>query len=282
MNQAFSTIFLPSPEDFATRPFALPLVMRGLVFLLIETSKAQAPSLGLLVAEDVLPRQLPNLRIPASNRGRMTVMAHRFAGILLLAVCSGIACAQAGPLQNQAKKEAASIPAATSTKKSDPPATNATSPDRPVSEEAASASPEGDRDFSSSREAPLDLSPPKDDRKDHPNSSLPGSDEEDAETGVQEFHQWNPMKALKAIEVGDYYFKRKNYRAALDRYKEALEYKEGDAVATFHLAQCQERMGNREAALENYAAYLKILPHGPFAQEAGDAIEDLKAEASKK
>ena len=37
-------------------------------------------------------------------------------------------------------------------------------------------------------------------------------------------------------------------------------------------------MGNRDAALENYAAYLKILPHGPFAQEALDSIEDLKAE----
>ena len=40
---------------------------------------------------------------------------------------------------------------------------------------------------------------------------------------VSEFHPWNPHKAAKDIEVGDYYFKeRKNYRAAADRYREAL------------------------------------------------------------
>ena len=139
-----------------------------------------------------------------------------------------------------------------------------------------------DPNFSSSRETIIDLSPPKDDRKDHPGSASAVDDATEADTGVQEFHQWNPMKALKDVEVGDYYFKRKNYKAALERYKEALEYKQGDAVATFRLAKCQEQMGDRDAALENYAAYLKILPHGPFAQEAGDAIEDLKAEASKK
>jgi len=110
---------------------------------------------------------------------------------------------------------------------------------------------------------------------------LPGDDETDSDTGVQEFHQWNPMRALKAVEIGDFYFKRKNYRAALERYKEALQYKENDAVATFRLAQCQERMGDRQSALENYAAYLKILPNGPFADQARDSIDDLKAETKK-
>ena len=38
---------------------------------------------------------------------------------------------------------------------------------------------------------------------------------------------------LKDIQVGDFYFKRKNYKAALERYKEALYYKQNDAVATF-------------------------------------------------
>jgi len=95
---------------------------------------------------------------------------------------------------------------------------------------------------------------------------------------VQEFHQWNPMKALKDVEVGDYYFKRKNYRAALDRYKEALFYKENDAEATYHLAVCQERMADKTGALEHYVAYLKILPHGPFAEEAKDSIQRLGGE----
>lgn len=141
-----------------------------------------------------------------------------------------------------------------------------------------------DRNFSSSRENITDLSPPKDDLKDHPDSAaaLARADQEDkaesAAAEVQEFHQWNPMKALKDVEVGDYYFKKKNYRGALDRYKEALFYKENDAVATFRLAVCEEKMGDKPSALTHYAAYLKILPHGPFADEARDSIQRLGGE----
>ena len=60
---------------------------------------------------------------------------------------------------------------------------------------------------------------------------------------MQEFRVWNPHKAEKDVEVGDFYFKRKNYRAALDRYREALYYKYDDAVATFRLGVCQEKSG---------------------------------------
>jgi tetratricopeptide (TPR) repeat protein len=95
---------------------------------------------------------------------------------------------------------------------------------------------------------------------------------------VQEFHPWNPMKALKDVEVGDYYFKRKNYRAALDRYKEALYWKENDAIASFRLAQCQEKLGNKEAARKYYEQYLKILPEGPFAKDAHTSLDRLTAQ----
>ena len=83
------------------------------------------------------------------------------------------------------------------------------------------------------------------------------------------------MKALKDVEVGDYYFKRKNYRAALDRYKEALYYKDNDAIASFRLAQCQEKLGNKVEAKKYYEQYLKILPEGEFAKEAHAGLDRL-------
>jgi len=98
---------------------------------------------------------------------------------------------------------------------------------------------------------------------------------------VQEFKPWNPHKAEKDVEVGDFYFKRKNYRAALDRYREALVYKNDDAVATFRLAVCEEKLGDDEEARKAYDAYLKILPHGPFAGEAQQALARLKAHDSE-
>jgi tetratricopeptide (TPR) repeat protein len=138
---------------------------------------------------------------------------------------------------------------------------------------------------SSSRDTRIDISPPKDDAKRHPDSASAVSDltadEKPDTSDVQEFHPWNPMKALKDIEVGDYYFKRKNYRAALDRYKEALYYKENDAVSTFRLGQCEEKIGSKEEAKKYYEQYLKILPEGPFAKEAHSSLDRLAKNESK-
>jgi tetratricopeptide (TPR) repeat protein len=137
---------------------------------------------------------------------------------------------------------------------------------------------------SSSKEAPPDLTPPADDAKVHPESGIALQEAEDAAGlhegdeigGVEEFKVWNPHKAEKDVEVGDFYFKRKNYRAALDRYREALYYKYDDAVATFRLAVCQEKLGDASEARKGYEAYLRILPHGPFAAEAYLALDRLK------
>jgi tetratricopeptide (TPR) repeat protein len=132
---------------------------------------------------------------------------------------------------------------------------------------------------SSSRETRIDISPPKDDAKNHPESANAVSDLEIAPApegaDVQEFHPWNPMKALKNVEVGDYYFKRKNYKAALDRYKEALYYKENDAIASFRLAVCQEKLGDKTEAIKYYEQYLKILPEGQYAKDAHAALAKL-------
>ena len=133
---------------------------------------------------------------------------------------------------------------------------------------------------SSSRDTRIDISPPKDDAKNHPYSKSAVSDleVEDKPEGsdVQEFHPWNPMKAMKDVEVGDFYFKRKNYRAALDRYKEALLYKDNDAVASLRLAQCQEKLGDKSEAKKYYEQYLKILPQGEFAKEAHASLDRLE------
>jgi tetratricopeptide (TPR) repeat protein len=154
---------------------------------------------------------------------------------------------------------------------------------QPTSAQTSQASERSRAQESSSRDTRVDISPPKDDAKNHPDSKdavagLVGEGKRDTSpdtSEVQEFHPWNPMKAMKDVEVGDYYFKRKNYRAALDRYKEALYYKDNDAVATFRLAVCQEKLGDPEEAKKFYEQYLKILPEGPLAKEAHDSLDRL-------
>jgi tetratricopeptide (TPR) repeat protein len=138
---------------------------------------------------------------------------------------------------------------------------------------------------SSSKDTQLDLSPPADDAKVHPQSSAAVAAAE-AEAlspgGITELHSWDPHKAAKSIEVGDFYFRRKNYHAAEDRYREALRYKDNDAIATIRLAVCLEKLGIWDDARAEYESYLKILPHGPQAAEAQKAIDRLKAQMGAK
>jgi len=134
---------------------------------------------------------------------------------------------------------------------------------------------------SSSKADPVDLSPPADDVKTHPQSSEILMDEgTSGGADVGEFHPWDPHKAAKDVEVGDYYFKRKNYRAAEDRYREALLYKDNDAIATYRLAVCLEKMKRPDEAREEYESYLKILPSGPEAVDAKKALDRLKSPAA--
>jgi len=156
-------------------------------------------------------------------------------------------------------------------------ATNKAAADKAAADKAAARNREAET--SSSLDTRIDISAPKDDAKNHPDSKaavagLGVADSPDT-SSVQEFHPWNPQKALKDIEVGDFYFRRKNYRAALDRYKEALYYKDNDAVASFRLAVCQEKLGDKADAKKYYEQYLKILPEGPFAKDAHASLDRL-------
>ncbi len=136
---------------------------------------------------------------------------------------------------------------------------------------------------SSSKDTQLDLNPPADDAKVHPKSSAAVAEAEAGlGGGITELHSWDPHKAAKDVEVGDFYFRRKNYRAAEDRYREALRYKDNDAIATIRLAVCLEKLGILDDARAEYESYLRILPHGPQASEAEKAINRLKTETGSK
>lgn len=215
--------------------------------------------------------------MPAAKRYNSGVRV-RFQ-ILALALLGAISVAQNSP--DKASPDKPASDQATSDKApADKAAPAQNSPDKAEGDQAAAAKG-ADRtspgEASSSRDTRIDLSPPKDDAKSHPSSQdavqdlVPNSDT----SGIQEFHPWNPLKASKDIQVGDFYFKRKNYKAALERYKEALYYKDNDAVASFRVAECLEKLGDKDEARKYFEQYLKILPEGPLAKEARASLEKL-------
>jgi tetratricopeptide (TPR) repeat protein len=126
---------------------------------------------------------------------------------------------------------------------------------------------------STSKDDKVDISPPANDAKAHPNAGLENPD-------IGEFHPFDPHRAAKDVEVGNFYYKQHNYRAAISRYREALLYKPNDAIATFSLADALEKSGDLQEAAQNYRAYLKILPNGPKAKDAHKALERLQAKGA--
>ena len=126
---------------------------------------------------------------------------------------------------------------------------------------------------SSSKQTQIDISPPKDDVNKHPDSDV---------SDVTEMHAWNPHKAEKDIEVGEFYFKRKNYVAAESRFREALVYKPGDAIATYRLAEALEAQEDYSDAVTEYREYLKIPSSGKFTAEAKKALARLEKNSAEK
>jgi tetratricopeptide (TPR) repeat protein len=102
-----------------------------------------------------------------------------------------------------------------------------------------------------------------------------------APSTVHETLPYDPHKAAKDIEVGQYYLKRKNYRAALDRFNEALLYKPNDAEAVYRLAQTQEKLELYALAYQNYRSYQTIFKEGPYVKEAQEAMQRIEPRLPK-
>jgi tetratricopeptide (TPR) repeat protein len=74
----------------------------------------------------------------------------------------------------------------------------------------------------------------------------------------------------KCTEIGDFYFKRKNYRGALSRYQEAADTDPHYARAYMGLGRAYEKLGLTQKALESYRKYLDMLPSDKDAENAKD------------
>ncbi len=92
----------------------------------------------------------------------------------------------------------------------------------------------------------------------------------EAPTEESEEQRYVPQPAWKSVEVGDYYVKKKNYRAALSRYKEAAKVDPYYPQAYLGMGTVYDRLGLKQKALENYRKYLDLLPSTKEAEEARD------------
>ena len=91
------------------------------------------------------------------------------------------------------------------------------------------------------------------------------------------------LDAAHNVEVGDFYYNEKNYRAALMRYKDAAEAKPDDNAIAVRLGRVSEKLNDPTAAIDHYTAAAKLAGPDKWTQEARTALAHLQhaAPASK-
>ncbi len=90
--------------------------------------------------------------------------------------------------------------------------------------------------------------------------------EEDESLKPKEY-SFNPLQATKELNVGNYYFKKKNYRAASQRFTEATHWNPNFGEAYLRLGEAEEKLKDKAAARQAYAKYLEIQPDAKDADE---------------
>jgi tetratricopeptide (TPR) repeat protein len=84
------------------------------------------------------------------------------------------------------------------------------------------------------------------------------------------------LSAAHNVEVGDYYFEGKNYRAALLRYSDAVAEKPGDAAIYVRLGRVLEKLNDVPKAIEHYEAAQKLGVPEQWTEEAKASLARLQ------
>src|SRR3989441_11637148 len=92
---------------------------------------------------------------------------------------------------------------------------------------------------------------------------------------------WDPLRAEKDLEVGQYYMKKGDLDAAIDRFQDATVAKPGYAIPFRYLAEAQEKKGLKKQAIKSYQRYLDLYPHAEDREKIQKRIDKLRKIAEK-
>src|SRR6266436_5309815 len=92
---------------------------------------------------------------------------------------------------------------------------------------------------------------------------------------------WDPLRAEKDLEVGQYYMRKGDLDAAIDRFQDATVAKPGYAIPFRFLGEAQERKGLKKQAIKSYQRYLDLYPHAEDSSKIKKKLEKLYKEVEK-
>lgn len=112
-----------------------------------------------------------------------------------------------------------------------------------------------------------------------PSSGAQSQDElppdEDARDAPKQY-SFNPLQSKKEVSVGNFYFRKGDYKAAAGRFREATKWNDGNAEAWMRLGEAEERRENAKAARDAYRKFLELQHEGKNAEEVKKRLEKLK------
>src|SRR5437667_2538972 len=111
--------------------------------------------------------------------------------------------------------------------------------------------------------------------------STPKQKKDTATKNAADQPAWDPLRAEKDLEVGQYYMKKGDLDAAIDRFQDATVAKPGYAVPFRFLGEAQEKKGLRKQAIKSYQRYLDLYPHAEDGDKVRKKIEKLWKETEK-
>ena len=86
----------------------------------------------------------------------------------------------------------------------------------------------------------------------------------------------DPIEAERHIKVGDFYYKRKNFEAAGERYREAVKYFPRRPDSYFKLIRALEKMEKFEEALAVCREFIEANPEAPQVEQFQSRIKELE------
>ena len=102
-----------------------------------------------------------------------------------------------------------------------------------------------------------------------------------ATTSAPDQPTWDPLRADKDMQVGEYYLHKGDVDAAIDRFQDAILAKPGYGLPFRYHGEAQEKKGFKKPAIKSYQRYLELVPRADDADKVKKKIEKLYKEAEK-
>jgi len=109
----------------------------------------------------------------------------------------------------------------------------------------------------------------------------PKANRDNATQNAPDQPKWDPLRAEKDMQVGQYYMHKGDVDAAIDRFEDATTAKPGYALPFRLLGEAQEKKGLKRQAIKSYTRYLDLYPKAEDKDKVQKKIDKLYKEVGK-